>query len=87
METLWIGWKNYPMSLMKEKNCTVILSHLQISKDNVLFLVPGDEFQRDKIAEFVSNLVEKFYFPRHTAVAWFNCADIYHPRTVKRILL
>jgi hypothetical protein len=63
-----------------------IAEHLKIPSENALFLVPGDEFQKEKISEFVCNFLEKFDSTRDTAMVWFKCKDKYHPRAIKRML-
>lgn len=62
-------------------------THLKIPTENVHFMVPGDEFSKEKMGEFVSNILEKFKWSNPTAVAWFKCIDRTHPRTIKRMLL
>lgn len=61
--------------------------HVKIPAENVLFLVPGDEFAKDKLAEFVSNLLSKYQWTNPTVVAWFKCQDGYCDRTLKRMLV
>lgn len=65
----------------------LISQHLNIPNENVLFLVPGDEFFKEKIGEFVSNLLAKFVWPTHTAIVWFKCQDKNPFRLFKRMLL
>lgn len=64
-----------------------ICQHLQIPTENVLFLVPGDEFQREKIGEFVSHLLSSFDSNNHTGIVWFKCRDEYTVPCIKRMLL
>ena len=68
--------------------CTVgqIAEHLNIPTENVLFLVPGDEFMQVKIGEFVSNFICKYKWSNHTALTWFKSKDNYHPRVLRRML-
>lgn len=63
-----------------------IAEYLQIPNEHVLFLVPDDEFQREKIGEFVCNFLSKFDDGCCSAMVWFKCQDQYHPRIVKRML-
>jgi hypothetical protein len=64
-----------------------IAEHLHMPAENVLFLVPGDEFQRDKIGEFIANLLDHFDNCKNLAIVWFKCTDSYHPRILRRMLL
>jgi hypothetical protein len=63
-----------------------IAEFLKMPAENVLFLVPGDEFQKDKIGEFVDNFLCKFDASKSTAMVWFKCKDIYYSRTIKRMI-
>lgn len=63
-----------------------IAEFLNMPAENVLFLVPGDEFQKDKIGEFVVNFLCKFDLSKATAMVWFKCKDTYYSRTIKRMV-
>lgn len=62
-----------------------LAEHLKLPAENVLFLVPGDEFLKDKIGEYVSHFFYKFKWSHHTAITWFKCKDYYPSRLLKRI--
>lgn len=64
-----------------------LVQHLKIPTENVLFLVPGDEFVKEKCADFVSNIPYKYKWSNPTIVAWLKCQDKQQPRTLKRMLM
>lgn len=64
-----------------------IAQHLSIPTENVLFLIPGDEFQQEKIGEFIGNFLSKFDECKHIVSVWLKCTDKYHPRILKRMVL
>lgn len=59
--------------------------HLKIPTENVLFLVPGDEFLKDKISEYVSHFVHEYKWSHHTAITWFKVRETYSPSLLKRL--
>lgn len=64
-----------------------LVQHLKIPTENVLYLVPGDEFFKEKCAEFVSNIPSNYKWSNRTTAVWLKCQDKCHPRTLKRMLM
>lgn len=63
-----------------------LAQHLNIPTENVLFLVPGDEFVKEKVGEFVSNMVYKYKWSNAMALVWLKCLDRCHERELKRMV-
>lgn len=52
-----------------------LAEYLNLPKENVLYLVPNDPRAREKVGEFVSNLVWKFTEKEERAMVWVQNAD------------
>lgn len=64
-----------------------IVEYLKIPDEQVLFLVPGDSNQQEKIGNFVSNILDQYDEDNYTAMVWFKCEDNYDLHVAKQMLL
>ena len=63
-----------------------LCQYLNIPAENVIFLVPGDDFLKEKLAEFVGNLFSKHQYDKPLVCVWFEVKDHYYQRQLQRML-
>lgn len=63
-----------------------LAQYLNIPAENVLYLVPEDDFLKEKLAEYVGHLIGKIQNDKPLIMTWFEVSDRYYPRQLQRML-